>query len=574
MACEKCEIWQHVDCLPNSHDKAELLKRKDVPEGTYPEYEFICTRCKKKAKEASKMEGGKTKEQLRKERERELNKAKYARRKEREKARKEEERRKRDEEQRLGLQNGELASSPMGEVHVLGVSSSPLPPSSSPDRAPMTTGQLYALPTHPPPNQHSTFGMSYSPQQVAHFNLNSNQSHASQYQQQQDPQGSISTPNTTFLPSTQQTPAQQESDRPPMSQLQPPRQSPQYPPVRPAIQPYWSPYTTSPTLPNGQTFPDSRPHSAPYTNGFVSSTPQARIIASKPPANTQYGAHSGGYPAQPPQQQPPQYPPPRPSPATSSQLPHTKSPELQRPALPPTQNNSYSKQQQGQRISQAPAIQPRPSKSPEIQRTSIPNSQITQPTMYPSRPGQAYPQYPSNLPAIQPRPSKSPEHQRSSPPHTMHPSESGQTYQKPLPAMPSPPSQRIASPVHPRNVAVPQNPQSQSKLLSPTAPAPAAKTDGLTQQQNAQQIPVAQNPKSLPSPSPQNRTENQNGLAAPIPEKQSLAGTTNVEAQTAPGMVDGTDAGNGSRGLEDNRGKDANTLPKESERTKMSFLLN
>jgi hypothetical protein len=220
VACEKCEIWQHVDCLPDSRDKEELLKRKDVPEGTYPEYEFVCTRCKKKAKEASKVEAVKSKEQLRKERERELNRAKYARRKEREKARKEEERKRREEEQRLGLANGQLGSSPMGEIHVVGLSSSPAPPSSSPDRAPMTTGQMYTLPQYPPPNQYSNVAMSYSPQQATHLNQNTIRSPPSQYQQYQH--GTISTPNSTFPPSNQQIPAQRQAERPPAQQSQPP----------------------------------------------------------------------------------------------------------------------------------------------------------------------------------------------------------------------------------------------------------------------------------------------------------------------------------------------------------------
>lgn len=574
MACEKCEIWQHVDCLPNSQDKEELLKRKDVPEGTYPDYEFICTRCRKKAKEASKTEAVKSKEQMRKERERELNRAKYARRKEREKARKEEERRKREEEQRLGLANGELASSPMGELHGLGVSSSPVPASSSPDRAPMTTGQLYTLPTYPPAKQNSPLEMPYShQQQVPYFNQNSIQSPAGQYQQHQH--GAISTPNTTFAPANQQTPvAHQQVDRSGMSQGQPPRQSSQYPPVRPAIQPYWSPYTTSPTLPNGQTFPETRPHSAPYMNGFLSSTPRARNIASKPPANTQYDPYSGGYPPHSPQQQLPQeQQPSRPSLPTTSQSTHLKSPELQRQALPTTQNNSYSKQQQAQRLSQAPAIQPRPSKSPDTQRPLLPNSENLQQAMYASQSGQGYPHHPSNLQAIQPRPSKSPEHIRSSPPQATYASEFGQTYQKPLPVMPSPPSQRIPSPIQSKNIVVPQSSQSQPKPPSSTALAPATQSHEHTQRHSIHEGPIAQAQQPLTSPLPTNRPENQNELG-PGPEKQMLANTPNIAVQMPSANMDGNNTGAGSGVLEDDSEKDQVTLAKENERTKMAFLLN
>src|SRR5208282_2554852 len=70
----------------------------------------------------------------------------------------EEERRKREEEQRLGIQSsagGQPASSPSGEIRVLGISSSPVPASSSPERAPMSTGQIYPLPRFTPPSQYS-----------------------------------------------------------------------------------------------------------------------------------------------------------------------------------------------------------------------------------------------------------------------------------------------------------------------------------------------------------------------------------------------------------------------------------
>ena len=554
MACEKCEIWQHVDCLPNSRDKEELLKRKDVPEGTYPEYEFICSRCKKKAKEASKADGAKTKEQLRKERERELNRAKYARRKEREKARKEEQR-KREEEQRLGLSNGQVAGSPKGEIYVLGTSSSPAPLSSSPDRTPITIGKLSPLPQYHPPNQYSNATMSHPQQQGPQPSQNSIPSPQIRYVQHQ--QGAIPTPNFSFTHSNQPTPSQQQTGDPHLSQTQPPQQSPQYQPVRPPIQPYWSPYTTSPTLPNGQTFTNSRPHSAPYANGFVPPVAQVRTIASKPSSNTQYQPQSGGYAPQ-IQQQTAQYPTTRAPPSTPSHLSSSKSPELQRSALPRTQPNAYSSQQHAQHLSQSPAIQPRPSKSPENQRSSVPNAQKTQQTLYPSPQG---PPYSHHLPAIQPRPSNSPELQRSSPPNASQYLNSGQINKKTLPAMPSPLNQPLPSPMDARNVTLSWSPGVQQNRSTPATPV--GQLQSQVQQDHMQEMPVNEAVTS-----PRQRYENQNGLGNG-PEKPILAASTPaVVAQSTPAKSGVSGA------VENDSDVDANTLSKENERTKMWFLLN
>jgi len=72
----------------------------------------------------------------------------------------------------------------------------------------------------------------------------------------------------------------------------------------------------------------------------------------------------------------------------------------------------------------------------------------------------------------------------------------------------------------------------------------------------------------------QPQSENLNGLA-PVPEKATLKTSTNVAvAQGAPDKTDATIAGVVSGAVEDDSERDANTLAKEKERTKMSFLLN
>ena len=121
-----------------------------------------------------------------------------------------------------------------------------------------------------------------------------------------------------------------------------------------------------------------------------------------------------------------------------------------------------------------------------------------------------------------------------------------------------------------KNVTLPQNSRSQPKLSSPGAPAQPLDQG---QVRHAQHIPVAQTVTSHPSPV-QPHSENQNGLA-PVPEKPTLATSTNVgAAQGTPDKTDATSAGAVSGAVEDDSGKDAKTLAKENERTKMSFLLN
>jgi hypothetical protein len=72
----------------------------------------------------------------------------------------------------------------------------------------------------------------------------------------------------------------------------------------------------------------------------------------------------------------------------------------------------------------------------------------------------------------------------------------------------------------------------------------------------------------------QPQSENLNGLA-PVPEKPTLKTSTNVAvAQGTPDKTDATSAGAVSGAVEDDSERDANTLAKEKERTKMSFLLN
>ena len=108
-------------------------------------------------------------------------------------------------------------------------------------------------------------------------------------------------------------------------------------------------------------------------------------------------------------------------------------------------------------------------------------------------------------------------------------------------------------------------------MSSPGAPTAQSLDQG--QVHRTQHIPVTQTVTSHPSPV-QPHSANQNGLV-PVPEKPTLATSTNVaEAQGTPDKTDATSAGAVSRAVVDDSGKDANTLAKENERTKMSFLLN
>lgn len=315
-----------------------MNKRKDVPDGTYPDYEFVCTRCRKKAKEAAKAEAVKSKEQLRKEREREINRAKYERRKLREKARKEQERRKREEELQLGMQSSPGIPDSLGnEIRVLGVPHSPRPTPERPEHTSRQPGQAYTFPDHVPSIQY----------------VNSVKTPSSPYNNPiyVDPQNqtTLRSPQIPTHPAPRYRPSQsQDQTLSPLQYQQSPRlhqpyltpsqhQSPrQYLPVRPAIQPYWSPYTTSSSLPNGKTFATSRPQSAPHTNGVA---PQPRPIAMKPAPNNHYQPPLPTRISSPPQQQgQPRLSQP---PATRLSLP--KSPELQRlTSLHLAQSNSQS----------------------------------------------------------------------------------------------------------------------------------------------------------------------------------------------------------------------------------------
>jgi hypothetical protein len=125
--------------------------------------------------------------------------------------------------------------------------------------------------------------------------------------------------------------------------------------------------------------------------------------------------------------------------------------------------------------------------------------------------------------------------------------------------------------MQPRNDTRPQNLGSQPKLSSPGAPAAQPLDQG--QVHHAQHIPVTQTVTFHPSPL-QPHSKNQNGLA-PVPENPTLATSTNVaEAQGTPYKTDATSAGAVSGAVEDDSEKEAKTLAKENERTKMSFLLN
>jgi hypothetical protein len=120
-----------------------------------------------------------------------------------------------------------------------------------------------------------------------------------------------------------------------------------------------------------------------------------------------------------------------------------------------------------------------------------------------------------------------------------------------------------------RTIILSQSPGSQPKLLSPEARAPELQEQG--QLPRTPHLPVTQVVTSHPA---QQRLENLNGLA-PVPEKPTLATSTNVpDAKSAPDKADATSAGAVSRAVEDDSDKDANSLAKENERTKMSFLLN
>ena len=338
--------------------------RKDAPEGTYPEYEFICNRCRKKAKEASKAEAIKTKEQLRKEREREINRAKYERRKAREKAKKEEERRKREEEERLGIvsttPNGQMTESPSGEIRV-----QPHRPLllDSPLQPPITSTQPYTTPPYP---AHLSYPaprpLSYpaQPPSMAHSSsLPQNGNNVSIGQYPESSQRPIPPFHHTLPP----TPYPDRSPQPSLhsyaSQQVSQNQSPQSQQIRPPIAPYWSLHTTNQPALNGHSFSPAHSHSPPYSNGVTSLQSQTTNIATSPPQNLQNNVSGQSNNLPPPivqQHRPPQAPiQPRPS----------RSPEIKQL---PSHGHSYPRQvwspapnemaPSGQRVP-AP-IQPRP----------------------------------------------------------------------------------------------------------------------------------------------------------------------------------------------------------------------
>jgi hypothetical protein len=395
VACEMCDIWQHVDCLPNPKDREELIKRKDAPEGEYPDYEFICSRCRKKAKEEAKADAVKSKEQLRKEKERAANRAKYERRKAREKARKEEERRKREEEVRLGittLPDGTVIQTP---PVVNGPISSSSPNAISPEHRiptstiPMSQAARYPYPPQITPSSHSamlhdalpyanTMARPGPPPQFIHYPYQSPIPQPHQVQATPTQTVPNPSPSQQSNASTSSTPSQHP--RPPYNHI--PYQLPQhasasqlhrfnpYPSNPPAAPPYWSPYTTGQNLPNGQRFPQNPPQhtppqsSPPYQNGTSPSVPSLpRTIAIKPAPNpippTTPSASISAAPSQ-----------TKPSPSSHQPPPQTLQPPQQQPPQPSQQ----------QRTSQSPVnIQPRPSKSPELRKSPQSMMPINQP---------------------------------------------------------------------------------------------------------------------------------------------------------------------------------------------------
>lgn len=376
VACEKCDIWQHVACLPDARDREELLLRKDAPEGEYPDYEFICSRCRKKAKEEAKAEAVKTKEQLRKEKERAANRAKYERRKARDKARKEEERRKREEEARLGittLPDGTVIHNPIVNGPMPGFASSSPAGSISPESRiptsamPMAQAARYHppqgnLPSTGPPYQNAPMRPLPHPQFI-HYPYPASVQHQPTPQQASKNQPPPPQPQQFHTPNG---PPPQAS-RPPYTHIpyqppqhvaagQPQRPAP-FPPVRPPVAPYWSTYTTSPNLPNGHHFPQNPPQhlpqhpsqSSPYANGAPSTAPASRNIAIKPAP-----------------------PPIRPTPPTTNISPTPPSIQPSPSPAQPHQSPPQLSNSPQQRASQTPAaIQPRPPKSPELQRKSL-----------------------------------------------------------------------------------------------------------------------------------------------------------------------------------------------------------
>jgi hypothetical protein len=283
------------------------------------------------------VDAAKDKEEQRKERERELNRAKYERRKLREKARKEEERRRQEEEQRK-VSTVAPPLHPSSEIRDLVPNSSPIPSTLAiiPQSLPPVANSITASPLNPrpqhlhpiiPPVSHPPSHRNYMPPIAAKpVSSTSNQTSVSR-----------------FIP---RPPAPQKIGSPPIdhrtqvhtSPYPPHTQPPSYTSVRPAshVEPYWSPYTTNSTLPNGQSFVNGRTHHPVHTNGTTPSTATPRNIAIRPANN--HSLQSG----------------------TS----HHSGP-VQQPQL-----------------GQGPVIHPRSFKSPEVQRSSLPGASYSSSGIY------------------------------------------------------------------------------------------------------------------------------------------------------------------------------------------------
>ena len=511
VACEKCDIWQHVACLPDAKDREELLLRKDAPEGQYPDYEFICSRCRKKAKEAQKAEAVMTKEQLRKEKERAANRAKYERRKAREKARKEEERRQREEDQRLGitrLPDGTVIQTPIADRPPTGVdSSSPATPMSPDDRIQTSTMPMAAAAPYPHaqqmPRPIPANAVSANPSPYGGTSVHSGtppyylpyggQMHARSPPKQPLPNQPVSPPQYSGPlqaqnPPPPQIPRPQYPHMPYQTQQHFPQPQAQrsmpHAPVQSGVPPYWSPYTTSPNLPGGQRFQSNPPPPSPqqspqYTNGTSTPSTGPRHIAIKPSPNHPFRPNPPGAPT-----------------SSASQTQYT-------PPLPPPQARS----------SQSPAaIQPRPSKSPELVRKSPQSTNSVQ-----------RPEYP-----LAPKPSAN---VTTNPPILGH-------------------AQRIPSPLQSKAAIV----STEKSEMVPTK---------VSQPTQAPQVGVIAPPMQA---SPQ--SEALNGIVQPDITAKDVSAQVKGEENIKPAVMNGLSMHAKREESNDNE------AVKEKERTKMSFILN
>ena len=501
MACEKCDIWQHVDCLSNQHDKEELYKRKDAEEGTYDDYEFICARCRKKAKEAVKAEAAKSKEErdrAKKEHEREINRAKYERRKIREKARKEEERRKREDEASLAMQTAPVTAgtpmpSPSGEPRVLGdpQSSAGLP---AVDRGPMSTGRMYATPRHTPPSTYPAPNAGPPTSYTQHAIPNQN-TVPTQYTHALAPHPSQHRP----MPPAQPPSGHYQPAPPHPPPVQQPRPS-QYQPLRPAVTPYFSQYTTSPALPTGHVFPEIRPAATPYSNGISPLTSQTRGAPPKPGPLPQYRPllPQRIYPS--PQQH--RLAPRQPQPPTSPELKRSP-PSPRAPQLPP-------------------AVQPRPSMSPEIHRSQLPR-------------------------------------QRDPPFQTANPSSNHQIQPKPAPEI------ELA-----KQSSSPQNFGNTVRAIQPeitfTSPTKLSFVQEPPSQLTFNEYQGSTRSPMQPAATTENGSNAFTAVPRIVPPAETVNCTEKVENRPPSSVV--------VNGVKEDKDEESTDVTKESERTKMSFLLN